>query len=118
MVQDNFVTYEQAISLRELGFDWKCFGFYLYDNELNFGGPRDYNFIVGNDHISAPTLSQTQKWFREVKGIDVHYSYGRKKWTYYWGRRWSHHGEDFDTPIEALYAGIDRVIKYLKENDQ
>lgn len=120
MTQEDFVTFEQAKQLKKLGFDWETNAFYSKDGDLYSSNNPDYwNNDIWNEH-SAPTLSLVQKWLREVKGIDVHYHYGRTKWTYYWGRRWSQSmfEEEYDTPLEALYGGIDRVIKYLMEENK
>lgn len=128
-MKEDYVTFEQAKALKELGFNEKVFFYFNYETKeiepnsgasYSEGGPFDTYDVLRDvtkyGSIPAPTLALTQKWLREVKGIDVHYSYGRKKWTYYWGRRWTQaiYEEEYDTPIEALSAGIDRVIKYLK----
>lgn len=121
MEYENYVNFEQAKALKGLGFDWECNHWYhplepekviecqTYCNHNSFERP-----------YSAPTLAQAQKWLREVKGIDVHYHYGRKKWTYYWGRRWSQalYEEEYDTPVEALSAGIDKAIEFLKQENK
>lgn len=118
-MNEDFVTFEQAVKLKELGFDWECISKYNEEHKFVICAKfRDNN--QSDWDISAPTLSQAQKWLREVKGIDVHYDYGRNKWTYYWGRRWSQalYEEEYDTPIDALSAGIDKVLEYLKGNEK
>jgi hypothetical protein len=84
-----FIPYEQALTLKELGFNEPCFGVYGYnklsksvpDNLINknvisyiqdiikveefvldFNDLRNCN--IGDD-VSAPTFSQAFKWFRE-----------------------------------------------------
>ena len=82
MEHEDFVTYEQAQQLKELGFDWECYQFYNADKNLwsytsiGYGDDcRDWNdkdyAAIGNSECSAPTLSQVQKWFREIHGIDI-----------------------------------------------
>lgn len=69
---EDFVTLDQAKKLKELGFEEKCFAYFLYDDEVEIGSyMKDYNYIVGLDYISAPTLYQAQKWLREVEKTEV-----------------------------------------------
>lgn len=58
-----FVSYSQAGELKELGFNWVCNTWYNTNGELCTKSPQKY---------PAPTLSQVQKWLREVKGLKVY----------------------------------------------
>ena len=64
-----FVPYEQALSLKELGFDEPCFA--MYDDEiLGWDLPHEDGAIRnsgwdGSRLITAPTFSQAFRWFRE-----------------------------------------------------
>lgn len=73
----DFVAFETARKLKEKGFTEKVTAVYAkvfkYKNGWRLrGGYRedDYNHDKWSC-ISAPTLWQTQKWLREVKGIDI-----------------------------------------------
>lgn len=139
MYKEDFVTYEQAICLKELGFDWKC-GYY-YDNNGNlissFESFEDEvffeevciinieslmgNFNIQDDSYSAPTLSQVQKWLLKVKGIYVSAVYDSiitKKWISsvddIKNDKSNSLSEVFQSPEEALSASI---TEYLKNND-
>lgn len=69
---EDYVTYEQSIKLKEIGFDWKCYTFYHWDNWSGLSHSGVYeNHNMFEKCVSAPTLSQAQKWLREVKGICV-----------------------------------------------
>ncbi len=69
-----FIPYEQALELKELGFDEPCFGWYASDKSLI----KDY---VIKMHLRAPIFSQAFKWFREK--YDLEYSIaGRKSMGY------------------------------------
>ena len=81
-----FIPYEQALSLKELGFDEPCFGWYRsslipsnfteYFLETEFGmneSPSDWvnsNFL--GKACSSPLYQQAFRWFREKYGL---YSY-------------------------------------------
>lgn len=59
-----FIPYEQAFALKELGFNEPCFASWnSYTNELNFNGqPSTFS---SEDVIQLPTFSQCFRWFRE-----------------------------------------------------
>jgi hypothetical protein len=70
-MNNDFGTYEQAVALKELGFDEECFAFY----NGKFLDSTDYNFDDGTSKdiglcIKAPLKSQVFRWFRE-KYADV-----------------------------------------------
>jgi len=61
-----FVTYEQALALKELGFDEPCFGYYNVSNQELIEDLS--NNRTGNDDsrwASAPLYQQAFRWFRE-----------------------------------------------------
>jgi hypothetical protein len=70
-MQNEFIPYEQALELKELGFDEPCFGYYnttwSKQNELLFpqyaGELENWNEMT---HLcSAPTYSQAFEFFEE-----------------------------------------------------
>jgi hypothetical protein len=54
-----FIPYEQALALKELGFDEECFAYY-YNKELSFGARVAYGEV-----IESPLKQQVFRWFRE-----------------------------------------------------
>jgi hypothetical protein len=71
-----FVTHNQALALKELGFNEPCFGFYPKSGgNIQFGSlgkfSSEYTHI-----ISAPTYSQAFRWFREKYKLHSHISLG------------------------------------------
>lgn len=62
-MEKEFIPYEQALALKELGFDEPCFSYY-YNRELSFGARTSYGEV-----LEAPTFSQAFRWFREKYGI-------------------------------------------------
>ncbi len=90
---NDFVTYNQAVKLKKIGFDWKCDHYYQRENNptvidaisddsfkdisnfwKNFNSEDEtfnrHNQLL-NPYCSAPTLSQAAKWLREVKSFDI-----------------------------------------------
>jgi hypothetical protein len=62
MLENEFVPYEQALELKELGFDEPCFGY--FDNMIIKGWLFDTN-IKTETLLFAPTFSQAFRWFRQ-----------------------------------------------------
>jgi hypothetical protein len=74
--EKDFVPYEQALALKELGFDEPCMCFYNNRKELKVYHNVDKDWdtlehqLLGNSKItlpntySAPTFSQAFRWFR------------------------------------------------------
>lgn len=68
-----FIPYTQALALKELGFDEKCFGWYS-DRNIRIAGTngcvvskllRNSEFIEDEEFVSAPLYQQAFRWFRE-----------------------------------------------------
>jgi hypothetical protein len=75
-MKKEFIPYEEALALKELGFDEPCFGFYTYkaetrrytnyDGELNdFQTLKNSKITLGDDWCTIPLYQQAFRWFRE-----------------------------------------------------
>ena len=80
MNEKDYVSFETALALKQAGFDYPCSYYYTGEDAQQgyiwrtCGGElANFNKDVGKCPIkcSAPMLWQAQKWFREVKNIDV-----------------------------------------------
>ena len=68
-IEKEFIPYEQALELKELGFDEPCFGFYvpLLDGTQEF---ELMNFeSQGKKVVLAPLWQQAFRFFREKYGL-------------------------------------------------
>jgi hypothetical protein len=65
-MKNEFIPFQQALELKELGFDEECLGKFYY-NHLEIGGNwRNDDFKEDPDiFISAPLYQQVFRWFRE-----------------------------------------------------
>ena len=65
-----FIPYEQALELKELGFNENCLAFYNFEERLM---PIDTDFTnfreLSDDLIKAPLYQQAFRWFREKHNI-------------------------------------------------
>jgi hypothetical protein len=63
-MEKEFVPYELALKLKELGFDEECFSYYDLNNKPNFFG-SDNLMDTHCVQVNRPTYSQAFRWFRE-----------------------------------------------------
>ena len=77
-MENEFIPYEQALSLKELGFDEPCLAFY-YGNKLLAVRQQDFkhikthcNKIFKNDEltITAPLYQQAFRWLYQKLDIE------------------------------------------------
>jgi hypothetical protein len=134
-MEEHFVTYNQALALKELGFDEPCFG--KYDTKqgdewlLNiYSGHLNAQFSDKNKACIAPLKSQVFKWFREIYNVQG-YIYPLTVQGYKNGRIFTNYiytikdlyyiiesdpvNEEFETYEEAESACIDKLIELVKE---
>lgn len=62
MIDKEFIPYEQALELKELGFDEPCFGY--YDEDIYLFTVREQDDVY-DYWTPAPTYSQAFRFFRE-----------------------------------------------------
>jgi len=65
-----FVTYEQAVALKELGFDEPCLAYFDAEKVFKFPGTTmcNRNFLDLLT-LTAPLNQQAFRWFREKYGL-------------------------------------------------
>jgi hypothetical protein len=71
-IEKEFVSYNESLELKELGFDEKCFKCKVIGQEHFDYTPSDYDdFPEQNEkEILIPTFSQAFRWFRENHGLE------------------------------------------------
>jgi len=141
-MKTEFIPYEQALALKELGFDEPCFGTYGYNGEnKSTYFPLEYickmeefqltNYDIRNsnigDDVSAPTFSQAFRFFREKYNTLVTLYSNASGYLFEWHdaiggthRGWSEYegpndGGVWDTYQEAEIAAIVKLIEIVKE---
>ena len=123
-----FVPYEEALALKELGFDEPCFGGYDMETlKLWIGYLNDGEQFNREYYYPAPTFSQAFRWFRE-KNYNVTYrkmDYGNDSvftgyyYTIYKGIKIIDlHGADKRSKIyeEIELACLRKLIEIVKQN--
>ena len=119
-----FVTYEQAVALKELGFDEPCLAFYSPKKELHpvFQEPsKGPYFNNGNfiETLRAPLYQQAFRWFREKHKLVFNFiSYNIvKPGEYHWSITWNDEAKAsgiVKTYEEAEQACLDKLIEICK----
>ena len=66
-MKKEFVPYELAVKLKELGFDEPCFGWYdgRYIASINQNYCKNSEEWLNTIHCAAPLFQQAFRWFRE-----------------------------------------------------
>jgi hypothetical protein len=126
-----FVTYEQSLALKELGFDERCIAFYSPKQELYpvFQEPSKGPYFNNGSFIEtlrAPLKQQTFRWFREKYklisfiGCDEKFFFSITdipyKDKYYSFHDGLEHNAFYETYEETEQACLDKLIEIVKES--
>jgi len=125
-----FIPYELALELRQLGFDEPCFGYYEPNKEfkyINWEIFKDFPYLAknsewGEDLVAALTYSQAFRWFR-VKGIeneihsdfDITLGYNRGYIPVVQFIEFYNNGDCYETHEEAELECLKKLIEIVKE---
>jgi hypothetical protein len=128
-MNEEFVPYEQALALKELGFDEPC----LYNYSELYGFIENMNSLKHSDgnnrFVSAPLYQQVFRWFRKVHIIQSFidylfydgFRYGFKwvKSNGEYGEMWKPNDGDtpdgYDTIEEAELECLKKLIELIKK---
>jgi hypothetical protein len=128
---ENFVTYEQALALKELGFDIPVNASWIINKMyprgiIGFGSWQNSN--SSDNHLSAPLYQQCFRWFREKYKLfpNFHkneltdkYRYDEIKNTETYEVLYDsmdyYFNVEFETYEEAESACIDKLIEIVKK---
>jgi len=88
-MEKEFIPYELALELKELGFDESCFGIWIERGNkhdvIYVAKQEDAWMAEQNDGILAPLYQQAFRWFREVHNLRgfIGYRPNVKKFDYH-----------------------------------
>jgi hypothetical protein len=124
-MKNEFVIYEQALALKELGFDEPCLAFYSPKEELYpvFQEPsKGPYFNNGNfiETLRAPLYQQAFRWFREKHNLVFNFiSYNIvKPGEYHWSITWNDEAKAsgiVKTYEEAEQACLSKLIEIVND---
>jgi len=131
-MKNEFITYEQSLELKELGFDEECLFAYYGKSDLSNFKESDYE-LCGDRHnssfkedgrVSAPLYQQVFRWFRNKYDIDIsintiYYKYNMntsKKYRVVIDNKTVFTNVGFyDTYEEAEFAFLNKLIMIVKQ---
>jgi hypothetical protein len=124
-MKNEFVIYEQALALKELGFDEPCLAFYSPKEELYpvFQEPSKGPYFNNGSFIEtlrAPLYQQAFRWFREKHNLVFNFiSYNIvKPGEYHWSITWNDEAKAsgiVKTYEEAEQACLDKLIEIVND---
>lgn len=111
-----FVKYDQAVALKELGFDIPVNASWIINKMypqgiIGFGSWQNSN--SSDNHLSAPLKQQVFRWFREKHDLHHEIEFNEDEYLAYVNGLTAN---IFKTYEEAESACIDKLILILKEN--
>ncbi len=139
-MKKEFVPYEQSLELKLLGFDEPCFAIWsgfdennfsttdtvrLFSSKFRIDDTQSYSFYGNSpnyNQVSAPTFTQTFKWFREKYNL-WNMIYPRDGWNYtiqqidnipsVFGE--SYHNTEMKTYEDAELECLKKLIEIVKK---
>ena len=134
-MNDHYVSYEQAVALKQLGFNWLVYTHYTQDDNNVRYSEDAINWNNSTALFSAPRIDQAQAWIRDKFCIHIsvnpysdcsHDADGRicDEW-YFWsyelmtiprGKFIDEAMGEYSSYYEALSAGITTVLTKITEN--
>jgi len=121
-----FVPYEQALALKELGFNEPCFAWYdgRYPSSINQDYCKNSEEWLNTIHCATPTFSQAFRWFREkhklYHTINMFGDWDKPQYSYLVSGRTMNNPahmwyfEDKDSHEEAELACLIKLIEIVK----
>lgn len=119
IMEKEFIPYEQAIALKELGFDEHCFAWYHPNMYLVYSITKDKDSIV-----NAPLYQQTFRFFREKYKLDIMIPKCNSTRDYFFDISWFNkknkmkdfQSKDYKTYEEAELECLKKLIELCKKN--
>jgi len=129
-----FIPYQEAIELKELGFDDPCFTHYLNSVLLTNSlvvDKREINSYFDQIRVAAPLYQQAFRWFRKNYRLHSEITVGVKGFTFLWRPYYDTNGKNpnnsvfdiesfkgqfvfFESFEEAELACLKELIKITK----
>jgi hypothetical protein len=113
-MQEEFVTYELAVKLKELGFDEECLNiFFKREKRISFNIGyylnKNSDFTEDSNYISAPLWQQTFDWFRDQYRLHTEIrSYTAERFTFVI--------QELKNTVKYIeYGGINNIFKTYEE---
>jgi hypothetical protein len=111
-VDKEFAPYEEALALKELGFDQPCFGYFIL-GQLFVTSDTVYNSLC-IPVCKAPTYSQAFRWFRENHNCHHTINLNKKYVGIAYSSVVNFSIDEFNTYEEAELECLKKLIEIVK----
>jgi hypothetical protein len=120
-MEKEFVPYELALKIKQLGFDEPCIKFYWEDGMFLRGYEEPFNHNK-YDTISAPLFQQAFRWFRKehnLKSFIQPIPDDVDTYIFAYGTKVIEHDDlDYLTHEEAEAACLEKLIKIVEKQSK
>ena len=126
-MKNEFVNYDQAVVLKELGFNKPCFGYYYTINGRDWKFAEKIEYLRLDDEINigpnfnilAPLKQQAFRWFRD-NYPELDFGFGKihnetNNYHFHINLEWQFFEGTYE---EADNACIDKLIEIVKQNNK
>lgn len=120
-MEKEFIPYEEALALKELGFDEPCLCYYLkVDGNRKIHLVKQDLEFQGYNYILAPLYQQSFRWFREKYNLHSQIEIdSEEKWTFSIYNLLNLnslgiYGDQFETYKEAELECLKKLIEIIK----
>ena len=113
---DKVIPYQQALELKQLGFNEPCLGSYYHAGK-KLDIPASFKYIdYGEYNVLAPSYSQSFRWFREKYGLYQHIEYIKAADRYdLWVGHYMRYTKTYE---EAELACLKELIEIVKGDNK
>jgi hypothetical protein len=119
----DFVEYQEALELKQLGFNEPCLAF--YNGKFLDSTQYDFDNCSMKDIgqcLLAPTYSQAFRWFREKHNLEGIFQHAQERLWYKfhistyleYGKKNIYAGFEYPTYEEAEFACLKKLIEIVK----
>ena len=123
-MEKEFVTYEQSLALKELGFNEDCLVYFNSQGSLSTHSDEYEVYLINNDKwissaCSAPIKQQVFRWFRneyKIQSLIQEYLLNTYMYTIDDGINNDISIVGFESYEEAELACIDKLIEIIKKS--
>ena len=127
MLRQEFVEYDEALALKELGFDEPCFGLWNLNNgkyEVDIIGVCKYSKEFKYREVLSPLKQQAFRWFREKYNLEGIVKHAQDFAWYKWcinqynenGKMYVADWDEYKTYEEAELECLIKLIEIVKND--
>ena len=110
-MEKEFITYEMAFKLKQLGFDEPCFGWFTDFEHFYLNNIKNGKMFKDNNGCLAPTWQSAFRWFRNKHRIHFRIEkYDEGTWWVSYGS-WT--SDVFDSYEQAENKSLEKLIEFI-----